>query len=208
MATTRKKAVRKSSSGKNTERAIRTAAVSMFSSQGYHAATLRKLAEEIGIKAGSLYNHIHNKQDLLYSLLNGIMQDLLQGFESKVEGVDDPKRRLEIFIDNHVEFHTSRSEEVFIGNMELRNLESENHRALVKLRDRYQRKLTEILADGERTGQFAIDDMKTTVFAIFGMLNGISVWFNPRGPQSSSQISKRFQKLIWLIVAAKRSGKS
>lgn len=204
----RKKAVRKSASGKNTELALRAAAVSMFSKQGYHAATLRKLAGEIGIKAGSLYNHINNKQELLYSLLNEIMQDLLRGFEEKVAGIDDPKRRLEIFIDNHVEFHTSRSEEVFIGNMELRNLEPEYYRALVKLRDRYQRKLTEILTDGASTGQFAIDDMKTTVFAIFGMLNGISVWFNPRGSQSSSQISKQFQKLIWLIVMPGRSRKS
>jgi hypothetical protein len=136
------------------------------------------------------------------------MQELLQGFEQKTEGIDDPKRRLEIFIDNHIEFHTSRSEEVFIGNMELRNLEREHRQTLVKLRDRYQRKLAEILADGEKTGQFSIEDMKTTVFAIFGMLNGIAVWFNPRGSQSSSQISKRFQKLIWLIVAPKRSGKS
>jgi AcrR family transcriptional regulator len=184
----------------NTQNAIREAAVDMFSKYGYHAVTLRKMAEQIGIQAGSLYNHIANKEELLFELLSGIMIDLIRGYEEKAEGIERPGELLNVFIDNHIEFHTTRKSEVFIGNMELRNLTPEHHTSMVELRDCYQAHLAEIIHAGAKSGEFAVRSERLAVFAIFGMLNGVANWFDPSGPLSMDNVIEHYREFIWKMV--------
>ncbi|MEP9386040.1 TetR/AcrR family transcriptional regulator [Mesorhizobium sp. KR9-304] len=187
----------------STQKAIRDAAISMFSEFGYHAVTLRKLADRIGIQAGSLYNHIENKQELLFEILYEIMSDLVRSFEEKVAPVNGPQARLDAFIQNHVAFHTARKEEVFIGNMELRNLSPENRAKMVALRDRYENYVIEILREGQATGVFARSDPKMASFAIFGMLNSVANWFNPGGQRSADDIAKQYTQFIHAMLEPK-----
>jgi AcrR family transcriptional regulator len=186
----------------NTQSAIREAAVVMFSKYGYHAVTLRKMAEQIGIQAGSLYNHIANKEELLFELLSGIMTDLIESYEEKARGIEDSAKLLDIFIDNHIAFHTSRKAEVFIGNMELRNLSPENYARMVVLRDRYQSVLTDIIHAGANDGAFSVRNERMTVFAIFGMLNAVANWFDAEGAMSTDELSEYYRELVWKLVQA------
>ncbi len=187
----------------STQKAIRDVAISMFSEFGYHAVTLRKLADRIGIQAGSLYNHIENKQELLFEILYEIMSDLVRGFEEKVAPVKGAEARLDAFIRNHVAFHTARKEEVFIGNMELRNLSPENRAKMVALRDRYQSHLIEILREGQQAGVFEVREPRMIAFAVLGMLNAVANWFNPGGRQSADEIADNYVELIHAMVAPK-----
>ena len=50
--------------------AIREAGVRLIYEHGYEGMNLRQLADAVGIQAGSLYNHIHTKQDLLFELVS------------------------------------------------------------------------------------------------------------------------------------------
>jgi AcrR family transcriptional regulator len=189
--------------GDATQKAIRDAAISMFSEYGYHAVTLRKLADRIGIQAGSLYNHIENKQQLLADILYEILNDLVVGFERDVAPLQGPKARLRGFIRNHVSFHTRRQEEVFIGNMEMRSLSPENRARLVALRDRYQQYLIDILRDGQAKGVFEVYDVRMKAFAILGMLNAVANWFRPNGEQSDDDIIAHYTHFVEKLVAAK-----
>lgn len=187
--------------GDSTQKAIYDTAISMFSEFGYHAVTLRKLADRIGIQAGSLYNHIENKQELLFEILYGIMSDLVRSYEEKVRHVSGTQDKLDIFIRNHVDFHTSRKEEVFIGNMELRNLSPENRARMVELRDSYQKHLIEILRQGQAEGLFHVQDVHMLTFAILGMLNAVPNWFDPSGRRSADDIAQHYAELIHAMVA-------
>src|SRR5260370_37926678 len=45
---------------------IASAAAKVFRTKGYHAATVRDIADEVGILKGSLYHHFDSKEELLY----------------------------------------------------------------------------------------------------------------------------------------------
>src|SRR5271155_6081792 len=45
---------------------IVSAAAKVFRTKGYHAATVRDIADEVGILKGSLYHHFDSKEELLY----------------------------------------------------------------------------------------------------------------------------------------------
>ena len=55
--------------GPKTLEAIRKAGLRLIFEHGYEAMSLRQLAAEVGIQAGSLYNHIATKQELLFVLI-------------------------------------------------------------------------------------------------------------------------------------------
>ncbi|HBD34856.1 MAG TPA: TetR/AcrR family transcriptional regulator, partial [Cupriavidus sp.] len=61
----------------------------------------------------------------------------------RMADVDDPMERLRRFVKFHIEWHTARKEEVFIGNMELRSLSAMQYERVASLRKRYEHHLQE-----------------------------------------------------------------
>ena len=102
------------SSGPKTLEAIRTEGLRLIAEHGYEAMSLRQLAAEVGIQAGSLYNHIRTKQDLLFQLIKGHMDALIPAFDATVAGIDDPVERLRAFVAFHVNYHIVRARDVFV----------------------------------------------------------------------------------------------
>ena len=56
--------------GKNASKkdVIITKAASLFRTKGFSAATMRELADAVGIEAPSLYNHIGSKSEILQAI--------------------------------------------------------------------------------------------------------------------------------------------
>lgn len=51
-------------------------ALAMADEQGLDALSMRKLADQLGVKAMSLYNHVANKDDLIDGLVERVMEDI------------------------------------------------------------------------------------------------------------------------------------
>ena len=49
---------------------ILKAAAQLFHEKGYKAASMRDLAERVGVEAASLYNHIRSKTELLHDIFS------------------------------------------------------------------------------------------------------------------------------------------
>ncbi|EXL03731.1 TetR/AcrR family transcriptional regulator [Aquamicrobium defluvii] len=183
-----------------TPEALRLHAIDMMQELGYHAVTLRSLADRIGIKAASLYNHIENKEQLLFDLLSTIQIELLQEMEKRLDGIEGPRNRLRTFVEVHIEFHTTRRKEVFIGNMERRNLSKSHNQEIIRLRTQYQAILEDILQEGRERGEFNIIDMRLVTNAIFGALNDIATWYRQNGRLGRADISHTYAQLIFRML--------
>jgi AcrR family transcriptional regulator len=59
----------------NRERVLR-AAVRLADSSGIERLTMRKLGEELGVEAMSLYNHVANKDDLLHGMIDAVFEEI------------------------------------------------------------------------------------------------------------------------------------
>src|SRR6201991_3509747 len=134
--------------GPKTMEAIRKAGLRLIFEHGYEAMSLRQLAAEVGIQAGSLYNHISTKQELLFDLIQDHINELLRQLDRALEGKQRPAEKLRAFVAFHVTYHMTRKREVFIANSELRSLETKNYEAIVALRGAYEQRLAGIFADG------------------------------------------------------------
>jgi len=189
------------SHGPTTLEAIRKAGVRLIFEHGYEAMSLRQLAAEVGIQAGSLYNHISTKQDLLFDLVQDHINDLLRELDLALAGNADPVERLRAFVAFHVTYHMTRKREVFIANSELRSLDAKNYDAVVALRGAYEQRLAQILADGVAEGAFEVVDIQVATFAIISLLTGLCTWYRPGGRLTRDAIIAAHEKLVLSGVA-------
>ena len=189
------------SHGPTTLEAIRKAGVRLIFERGYEAMSLRQLAAEVGIQAGSLYNHISTKQDLLFDLVQEHINDLLRELDLALEGKADPVERLRAFVAFHVSYHMTRKREVFIANSELRSLDAKNYDVVVALRGAYEQRLAQILTEGVSDGVFEVGDIQVATFAIIALLTGLCTWYRPGGRLTRDAIIAAHEKLVLSGVA-------
>ena len=77
----------------NTKLAILSAALDLFSTQGYEATSISQIAEAVGIRKASLYSHFDSKQ----AILDALIERVLEGYEktsifSRSSGMSDDER--------------------------------------------------------------------------------------------------------------------
>lgn len=178
----------KGSNGQQTEHRIRDAAIRLVARHGYESMTLRQLADEVGLRSSSLYRYYPSKQLLLASLLLGHMRELLDEWAAEKPASSDARTLFIAFCEFHLRTHTQRQASVFIGNMELRSLEPEQHRAVVDLRQQYESVLGDILRQGVAQGCFHIPDLRLTTYALLAMLTGVCHWYREGGRLSQHEV--------------------
>jgi AcrR family transcriptional regulator len=71
----------------STKERILYEALTLFSSYGYEAVTIREIAGAVGIKESSLYNHFKNKRDIL----DTIVKETFQRYQKTLESLQVPK---------------------------------------------------------------------------------------------------------------------
>jgi len=180
---------------------IRAAALRLFARHGYAAVSMRKIAAEVGVQAGALYNYIPDKQSLLVDLMQGHMRDLLAAWNDVPQG-ETPLDALEAFTRFHIRFHSGRPDEVFVSYMELRNLESENFAVIEGLRRDYEEQLETIIRQGIATGDFVATEPKVTSMAVIAMLTGVNTWFRQDGRLSLDDVEALYWEMVRKAVAA------
>ena len=180
---------------------MRDAALSLFAQHGYAAVSMRQIAAEVGVQAGALYNYTPDKQTLLFSLLKGHMEALLDAYAAWDKPAD-PLGRLEAFTRFHIRYNSERPAAVFVSYMELRNLEPDHFAEIEALRRRYEGALVEILRAGREAGVFAVEDPRIAAFAVIGMLTQVNTWFRQGGRLRLSEVEELYWAMVRRIAAA------
>jgi len=179
---------------------VRQAALRLFAENGYAAVSMRQIAKDVGVQAGALYNYTPDKQSLLFDLLKGHMEQLLNARQSATLP-DDPLAALEEFTRFHIRFHHTRDEAVFISYMELRNLTPENFEVIESLRKSYESDLQSILERGVARGVFQVTEPKVTALAMIAMLTGVNTWYRADGRLSIEQVEDIYWSMVKNMVA-------
>lgn len=184
------------SDGAKTDEAIRAAAINLIATHGFAAVTLRDLAKQVGIQAGSLYRYYPSKNDLLLAIMVAHLEDVLAKCLDQQPASDDPLERLYGFIEFHVRYHAMKQKEVFIASMELRSLTSEHYPIVARLREEYENVLKSILQAGVARGRFSIIDVQVATFAILAMLTGLTAWYREGGRLSKDDLVRCYVDLV------------
>lgn len=87
------------SSAPETRRRILDSAADAFAAHGYSGASMRDIAEGLGITKAALYYHFASKEDLLDGLVHPVMQSMADFAETAQSGGLTPAQILRGFVD-------------------------------------------------------------------------------------------------------------
>jgi AcrR family transcriptional regulator len=162
----------------------------------------------VGIQVGSLYNHIHGKDELLRDIMVEIMDDLLASLDAAVEGKTDPTVALKAAIDCHIRAHAERARDVFIGNSELRSLSSKDRRHVVAKRDEYERILRGLIQRVGDERNADVIDARLQSYALVAFGSHVALWYDKKGPMSLDEIVSAYTTMVFRQMHADLPGDS
>lgn len=160
---------------------ILAAAARIFREKGYHATSVRDIAESVGLLKGSLYHYIRSKEELLVRLFDGALEDTVRELEAIAAREVSAAERLREMVAAYVLSLTANRDAVGLYLREWRALPPPDL-ARLRARRRAMRALFEsVIAEGARRREFAAADEKISALAILGMCNWLFEWYRPRG---------------------------
>src|SRR5699024_3497591 len=131
---------------------IQTAA-GLFREQGYLDVSMRDLADELDIRASSLYNHIASKDTILSDIVMGLARDFTTHIHQAKEGEGSAIEKLKAIIAMHVDTTYSNSDFLACMNKEWKYLNAQDKKEYVRLRTAYEDDFFAILKEGMESGE-------------------------------------------------------
>ena len=188
------------SNGERTLRSLREAGLKRLYKQGFAGTTLRELAKDVGVQAGSLYNYFENKQDFLFQLMDYVMDTLTDATDQRLSVAKTQREALMIYVDCHVRYHCEKKREVLISTTELRSLTPHNYEKIIAKRDEYEQRLKDILAKGNEQGEWNIAEPHIASKVILGMMTSVGTWYRSDGSLNLDNLVDVYQDMVANLV--------
>lgn len=145
----------------------------LFNEMGYSATSMNDIAERIGVRASSLYNHINSKQEILSSLLLTIANKFQDGIV-KVNNLSvSYKEKLQEIIKMHIRVATENQNITALITQDWKHLEEPSLSEFIKIRQNYQEILRNVIAEGFNSGEFKSANLEITLNVILSSLRWI-----------------------------------
>ena len=178
-----------------TEARILKVASRLFYERGYKATTMRALAEQVGIKGSSIYNHFPGKQEILVRICLDGMRDFYEEALRRIEGVDDVQERLRALLVWQVVSETRDPYTALISDAQMRALKPRSRKQLIALRDDFEALIDDALIEGRAQGMWQLSHPRVIRLGLIGMCK-VDHWYNKQGPLTPEQIGDIYATFI------------
>jgi AcrR family transcriptional regulator len=182
---------------------VRDAALTLFAEWGYHGTSMKDLAEAVGMRPASLYNHLRGKHDILRDVMLGTSRSVSDEFAAAVAGVDDVAERLWRATRVYVLRHARYRREALIVNRELTSLQEPVRSEVRALRRAHERAIRAIIEEGRKAGRFDVDSPVLASFAILEMGVSVARWFRQDGSLTAEQVAEEYADFAVRIVGGR-----
>jgi AcrR family transcriptional regulator len=168
---------------------LRTAA-RIFAEKNYHSTSMRDISRATNVSLAGLYHYCKSKEELLFLIQDNCFGRVLERLEERLRGVDDPQQKLRILIENHLAFFAANMAEMKVLSHEADSLGGDLHLQVAGKKERYTKLARRILAEvqQQKPKNEARIDLTVATYALFGMMNWIYNWYNPRGKISVANL--------------------
>lgn len=164
------------------------AAARVFRRRGLADAGMREIAEEAGLSPGNLYYYFDSKDELLLFCQERTLEHMLAAVDAAKVGARSSAEQLRAILRAHV--HALLDElEGATAHLEVDALPAALRAPMIRKRDRYERALRALVAQGAARGEFAPCDASLVTRAMLGAVNWTARWFRPDGPKSADEVA-------------------
>jgi TetR/AcrR family transcriptional regulator, cholesterol catabolism regulator len=170
-------------------------ATEVFCKKGYEGASMRDLSRASGMSLAGLYYYFESKERLLFLIQKHTFTTILERLKARLEGVSDAEERIRIFILNHLEYFLANQAAMKVLSHEAEVLKNGFAAEVAAIKREYYRICVGLLDDlkRERDLQFST---RIAVLSLFGMMNWIYTWHNPRVDADAASIAREMADIF------------
>jgi TetR/AcrR family transcriptional regulator, cholesterol catabolism regulator len=176
---------------RNRQADVTAAAVEIFWRKGYASASIRDVAEEVGVLKGSLYHYINSKEDLLWTIVDAVHGRSTQILADTGALDLDPIRRLHFYVEKHALWYLDDPKEVTVFLREWRHLTGDKLELANERRHGYDRALRRLIDEAQEShGRRSGIPADYAARYVLAAINAMPDWYHPGGTGSKSRIAE------------------
>jgi AcrR family transcriptional regulator len=147
------------------------ATLTLSNKQGFHATTLRQLAEASGLSMGGLYTYIDSKPRLLSMILGEVAATATEVLTAPPDDVKhDAHKHLDWIIATHIRMSEAMQPWFVFAFMEAKSFPPAERQRAIDMEATTEKIIADVLKQGVASGAFTIDHVRLTASLIKPLL--------------------------------------
>ncbi|HZL67392.1 MAG TPA: TetR/AcrR family transcriptional regulator [Candidatus Limnocylindrales bacterium] len=191
-------------------------ATEIFADKGYEGASMRDLSRLSGISLAGLYYYFESKEKLLYFIQQHTFNTIIERLREQLAEGKDPETRIRIFVHNHVGYSVAKQKAMKVLAHEDDVLKNGYGTELAAIKREYYRICVGLVEDlakaeglkfvGRNASATGGISTRTAVMGLFGMMNWLYTWYNPRVDPGAETIAREMSDIFLRGVRTERAG--
>lgn len=151
-------------------------AAQLFKTKSYKSASMRELAEALGVEAPSLYNHILSKSELLQEICFKVGNKFTLQIEMTRQSNAPTISKIEGIIRFHIKTMLENFDEVYVANHEWKHLQEPYLGDFLSIRRNYEKSLVALVETGIEKNEIKKINPYVAVLTILSAVRGLEFW--------------------------------
>lgn len=151
---------------------------------------MRDLSRASGMSLAGLYHYFSSKEELLYLIQKHAFRTIIENARQKLAKVSDPDERIRVFLENHLEYFLANKEAMKVLTHEAETLKDSRGAEIRAIKREYYRICFDLLEDLRRAQGLEFSG-RLAVLSLFGMINWIYTWHNPRVDADAKSLARQ-----------------
>jgi TetR/AcrR family transcriptional regulator, cholesterol catabolism regulator len=168
----------------------------VFADKGYHSTSMRDISRATKMSLSGLYYYFKSKEELLFLIQDYCFSTVIDDCKRLLEGVDDPVGRLKLLIENHLNYFVQNMNEMKVLSHEAESISGDLFRKVNTKKRQYVNLVMNLLGEIARENRIDTVDVRVATFSLFGMMNWIYNWYNPRKDVDVAGLANNITRLF------------
>ena len=152
--------------------AIIRAAIRVFANNGYFNSKVADIASEAGVADGTVYLYFKSKEEILHSIFDRSMEEVIAEGRKRLAGVNDAREKLRLIAELHLERLGADRDLAVVFQVELRGSTKFMEEFSAAGFAEYLGLIRSTIEEGQREGVFRPElNAKVTAKILFGALD-------------------------------------
>jgi AcrR family transcriptional regulator len=188
----------------NLDRILRRAA-EVFCARGYHRASIRDISRATRVSLAGLYYYFSSKDELLFLIQRHAFETILKQARTGLAPLAEPEERLRTLVSLHLTYFIQHPHEMKVLTHEESALGAKWRREIHALKKNYYQLCWDVVEELRRSRKLKVMNTRLAVLSLFGMMNWIYTWYNPKVDPGAEMMAGEMAGLFLHGLLGRRS---
>lgn len=148
------------------------AATELYGRRGFHKTTVKEIAQLAGVSAGLIYSYVKTKEDVLFLVLQNVLESYAREIPKALEGVTDPIQRFCTAVRAYCEVVGAKPDATLLAYRETKSLGKEQQAAIKDMELKTNQLLIQCIEDCTAAGYFHKTNVDLAAYRIVLLAHG------------------------------------